>query len=250
MAKLFKRPAIEISKFSGNPTEYNRFKRQFNARISSICDDDDERLSYLEQYTTGDAKKIVRGFSNLPASLGFSAAMTELDTRYGDPNVVSQAYIDRIASWSSFKIDDTKAFDDFSVFLTECLYSIDIVKGLGVLNYQENLKLVVQKIPYVLHDRWRSEVRRVKKSEPCVMFKHVVEFVRKEAENQRDSVFGRDALKQSRQTVAKAKSFATNVEQKSKKKAKENKNNSSVTNGQVEQNTDTANTVNMATGTP
>jgi len=59
--KRLSRPKIEIRKFSGNPMEYRRFLRQLETQVFVNCESDDDELSYLDQYTTGELNKIVRG---------------------------------------------------------------------------------------------------------------------------------------------------------------------------------------------
>ena len=73
------KPTAELQKFSGDPMQYQRFIRQFKTRIVDFCDDYDEKLTYLEQYTSGDAKKIVMGYSYMSAKKGYLAAMKELE---------------------------------------------------------------------------------------------------------------------------------------------------------------------------
>jgi hypothetical protein len=46
--KNLKKPPIDIKTFAGNPLEYKRFRRQFESKVSINCDNDDERLNYLE----------------------------------------------------------------------------------------------------------------------------------------------------------------------------------------------------------
>ena len=55
------RPKLEIKKFDGDCLSFNKFMRQFKSRIEKICNDD-ERMAYLEQYTTGEAHRIVTGY--------------------------------------------------------------------------------------------------------------------------------------------------------------------------------------------
>lgn len=95
MTKVMKRPNIEIKKFDGNPLDFNRFMRQFKTKIEEACEDDEERMSFLEQYTTGHANKIVNGYASLEARHGYRYAMQELKERYGDPNIIAESFINK-----------------------------------------------------------------------------------------------------------------------------------------------------------
>ena len=58
--KLLRKPTFDVEKFDGDALKYVRFMRQFNTRIVAYCEND-EKFTYLEQYTTGDVK--INGFS-------------------------------------------------------------------------------------------------------------------------------------------------------------------------------------------
>ena len=195
VAKLLKRPQVDIQKFNGDPTKYRKFIRQFNTKVASICDDDDERLTYLEQYTSGDAHKVVCGFSHLTPSLGYTAALQELKSRYGDEQQIANAYVQRALHWQVLKIDDVKGLDDYGIFLTECLYAITDVKGVDKLEIPENMVEIIKRVPYQFHEKWRSIVADLDRRDKKVRFKDVVDFVCNEAKKGRDVVYGRLALR-------------------------------------------------------
>jgi hypothetical protein len=65
------KPVSQLEKFDGNPLCYHRFMRQFRSKVVANCDDPEECLNYLEQYTSGDAQKIVIGLSYLDAETGY-----------------------------------------------------------------------------------------------------------------------------------------------------------------------------------
>ena len=64
IARKFKKPVIEIETFGGDPTCFTQFCRHFNARIVNNTDSYDECLSYLVQYTTGEANRVVQGYAH------------------------------------------------------------------------------------------------------------------------------------------------------------------------------------------
>ena len=70
VVRHLKKPSTDIKKFGGIPLEYHKFRRQLEFKIAVHCDNDDERINFLEQFTTGEAHKIVTGLSYLDASVG------------------------------------------------------------------------------------------------------------------------------------------------------------------------------------
>ena len=132
MIRHLQRPKLEMEKFSGEAIEFKRFMRMFNARVVKLCDTDDERLYYLEQLTTGEAHKIVTGYRYLDGTIDYAAAIKELSERYGNSEVIANAFIKKAASWPQIKIDNPKALDAFAIFLNECESA---AKCVGSLQY-------------------------------------------------------------------------------------------------------------------
>ena len=186
-----RKPIAELTKFNGNPMEYRRFKRQFQVRVCDLTDSYEERLNFLYQFTEGEAHRIVKGYLHLDSKVGYLAVLDEFETRYGDAGSVAQAYVQRALNWPPVKADSAKALDEFSIFLRECLFAVEAAE---VLNYSENLKLLVKKLPYFLHDKWRTIVLDTRDKGHPVQFKQLVELLKKEARKAMDPVYGKDVM--------------------------------------------------------
>ena len=191
VSKLMKKPPTDIEKFDGDALLYRRFVRQFNSYIGAVCENDYERLTYLEQFTSGEAHRVVIGYTNLDSSTGYAAAMRELNNRYGNEEVIASAYVQKALNWPVIKISDVKALDEYSIFLRECLHAIEEVGAL-VLECQGNLKAMVERLPYVLHDRWRTVVESRISAGKRIKFADSVDFVLLEARKARNPISGRD----------------------------------------------------------
>lgn len=133
VARELKKPTVDINKFSGNPIDYIQFLRQFDSLVVANTDSFDEKLNYLLQFTTGEAHKIVSGYSHLEARTGYVAARKEFQDRYGDPEIVAQAYVRKALDWPVIKPENSKSLDDFAIFLTECQYAIESIEAAKVL---------------------------------------------------------------------------------------------------------------------
>ncbi|VDI41133.1 Hypothetical predicted protein [Mytilus galloprovincialis] len=194
IARELNKPKADITKFDGSPMEYKSFLRQFDARVVANTDSYDERLNFLLQFTIGEPHRIVSGFSHLDAKKGYEAALEEFNDRYGDPDVIAHAYVKRALDWSVIKPDNAKALDDFSIFLRECLYAVENVEAARILEYSENLKHLVKKLPYYLHEKWRNIVYDTKGRKETVKFQQLVNFVKKEAKKAIDPIYGKEVL--------------------------------------------------------
>ena len=107
------KPKAEIQKFEGNPMDYQRFIRQFNTKVCANTNSYEERLNFLLQFTSGEANRIVTGYSHLNAEAGYKAALDEFKDRYGDPDVIAQAYVKRALNWQTVKQDNTRMISPY-----------------------------------------------------------------------------------------------------------------------------------------
>ncbi|XP_033121389.1 uncharacterized protein LOC117120474 [Anneissia japonica] len=119
IVKNMKKPKHEVKLFSGNPIDFPKFIRQFKSRIVSNTDTSEERMTYLEELTTGEANKVVCGFSHLPSEKAYQAAMDQLSDRYGDNEVIASTYIKKALEWPTIRPGEPKALDEYALFLVE-----------------------------------------------------------------------------------------------------------------------------------
>ena len=177
VVRRLNRPTVELSKFDGDPLRYSRFMRQFKTKIVVNCDSYDDMLCYLEQYTVGEPHQIVIGCSYMEAKEGYKTAIKELDERYGDQDVIVNAYVNKALKWSTIKADNPKELDRFAVFLKECCNAVKSINVLEVLEYSENLKTLVMKLPFSHQEKWRNLVAQTKEKGQRVKFQHLVDLV-------------------------------------------------------------------------
>lgn len=77
--------------------------------------------------------------------------------------------------------------------LYSCL-SVENIDVGRVLDYSENLKLLVKKLPFYLHDKWQGCVYELKEKKQAVKFHHLADFVRKEAKKATDHIYGKEIM--------------------------------------------------------
>ncbi|XP_074641192.1 uncharacterized protein LOC141898938 [Tubulanus polymorphus] len=194
IVKHIKKPFVEIKKFDGNPLEYRRFIRQFNSRIAENTDDDDERLNFLEQFTIGEANRIVTGLSYIGSTRGYQAVLTEFEERYGDSAIIANALLKKAINWPMIKSDNSKGLDEFSIFLLEVENAVKDIDALKLLEYPDNLRKLVGKLPWSLQDRWRTIVQTTRSAGNTINLNTLVSFVRKESKKVNDPIFGKDMM--------------------------------------------------------
>ena len=211
-------PPAEVPRFDGDVMQYASFKRAFEARIASRVEDPGEMLYYLDQHVSGKARELVRSCMQLDPATGYAEARRLLEKRYGCPGRVANSYIEKVTCWPPLK-GSVSSLDEFSIFLVGCRNAMQITPGLKELDNPQILKVVVEKLPQNMQDRWRrlgysitEDMRRL------VKFADLVEFVEREAAIATDPVFGREeTMKDAHKTktlaekAPKRSSFATGV---------------------------------------
>ncbi|XP_061175604.1 uncharacterized protein LOC133184531 [Saccostrea echinata] len=192
VVNYLRRPLPEIKKFSGDPLEFQRFMRQFHAKVVMNTSNDDERLNYLEQMTQGEANRVVSGYTHMSGDKGYQAAMKQLEERYGDSELIVTSFIKKALDWPMIK--DAKMLDEFALFLVECQNASESIDCVSVLDYAENIKRLLSKLPIYLHDRWRTAVLKIKETKRRIGFSDFVTFVKTEAKKSNDPIYGVSSL--------------------------------------------------------
>ncbi|XP_066302034.1 uncharacterized protein [Branchiostoma lanceolatum] len=182
-------PTRTIRAFDGNPLQYTRFTRAFKHAIESKTTDAEVRLGYLEQYTTGEARRLVSSCTLMAPEEGYTRAKEYLRSRYGTSYKISQAYAREVSKWQEIKPEDKDALGEFALFLQECGNAMEGKDHLQELNHYSNLKLLVTKLPFKLRERWRRRSHEIIKERP-VSFSDFATFVQKEEDVVSNEVFG------------------------------------------------------------
>ena len=111
-----KLPQPRVPVFDGNPFEYRTFVRAFENLVESRTFGSTNRLYYLEQFTAGDIKEIVRSCHHLPAEEGYDEARRLLRRKYGDDYRIAPAYEMKVLDWPSLKAEDGVALNPSQSF--------------------------------------------------------------------------------------------------------------------------------------
>lgn len=181
-------PPTELRPFTGKIEDFRLFMRAFETRIESKTKDERELLFYLEQFTQGKAKQLVRSCLHLQKG-GFAEAKRLLETRYGNPIHLIDSYVERVKVWARIPPGDVEALDGFVLFLTEAKNAMSGVT-LGEFEHPSTLRLIVSKVPTYLQDRWLREADRLTQEGRAIHFADLVEFLTAEVRVKKSPLFG------------------------------------------------------------
>lgn len=184
-------PTREIPVFNGDPLQYRSFIKAFEHGIEAKTDNDQDRLYYLEQYTGGQPRELVRSCFHMEPSRGYRQAKQQLEWNFGNVMKITTAYVNKALSWAPIKAEDGQALRAYALFLRGCCNTMQDVQHLEELENLANLRMIVSKLPFKLRDRWRSIVCDFQeKQNKRVRFEQLVEFVEKQARIALEPMFG------------------------------------------------------------
>ena len=176
-------PVPEPGLFNGDPIHYPAWRNAFTTLIENYNIPNSQRIYYLQRYLEGDAKSCVGSHLLVPSSLSFQKAIQLLDKRFGDPFSVACAFKDRIEKWPKLAATDHEGLRKFSDFLCQ----VEVVSrenpSLNVLNDDTQNRLILNKLPNWIVNRWAREVHKVRQStRHYPTFAEFVSFLSNEAE--------------------------------------------------------------------
>ena len=190
MALTLPQPSMQI--FNGDPLNYCDFVRAFEHLVESKAASSGARLYYLVQYTSGSVEELMRSCLSMQPEEGYREARRLLKERFGQKYKIAAAHVQRLIDGPPIKSEDGDELQRFSIQLVSCVNTLNEIGYLGKLDNPNNLKKIVDRLPYPLRARWRDTVDRiVEREERDVTVKDVTEFVTTKARAASHPVFGK-----------------------------------------------------------
>ena len=184
------RPKVELMSFDGDPLKYWPFVRAFRNAVDSKSDDDGFKLNSLIQFCTGKVKGLLQCCLVKDPTEGYELAWQLLKERFGNVDVISQAWITKILDRP--KIKDIPGLQVFADDLHTCRETLITMGYLNELETRRSLCQIVEKLPDYLHSRWLKVNHTIKNKEnrhPNLA--DVIRMVTDAAQQASDPVFGR-----------------------------------------------------------
>ena len=184
-------PPQKIPIFSGDPMEYMLFMRAFEHGVQEKTDSDKDRLYFLEQYTTGQPRELIRSCLHMEPERGYHEAKKLLKEHFGNGFKISMAYIDKALNWPTIKSEDGEALHNFGLYLTGCLNAMSGGEYMEELDNATNMHAIASKLPYKLRERWRSKAYGImERDQRRAKFGDLSDFVNKQAKEALHPLFG------------------------------------------------------------
>lgn len=184
-------PKRDIQVFEGDPLHYHSFMRAFESGVESKSNNCSDCLYFLEQYTRGHPRALVRSCLHVEPEEGYVQAKALLRKHFGNEQRIAAAYMEKALSWTPIKSDDVKILQDYSLFLRGCCNMMNDVQYMYELDMPANMIAIIKKLPYRLRDRWRTVACELQeRHQERATFSDIVDFIEKQVRILTDPVFG------------------------------------------------------------
>ena len=201
-------PKPNLDTFSGDPLDYWYFRASFREVVEAAVPDQHGRLTRLIQYTSGEAKDLVKHLVHASKNSCYDQAIKLLDKEFGNPHLISYSYIKELRQWEVVKQHDAAAFKKLYRFLLKC-EAYKSSEYLAELDSVDMIRTIICKLHTTYQERWNrkaADSRRKDKKEPG--FAELLKYLEAESNLLSDPAYSREAMADVGKQI---KSFSTGI---------------------------------------
>ena len=189
LALTLPQPSLQV--FSGDPIDYCDFVRAFEHIVERKTLSSSARLYYLVQYTSGAVQELMKSCLSMREEEGYTEARRLLQERYGQNYKIAAAHVKRLVDGPTIRTDDGPALQQFSIQLTSCVNTLKEIGYLNKLDNPDNLKKIIDRLPYSMRVKWRDTVDQIVEREARdVTVADIMKFVTAKARAASHPIFG------------------------------------------------------------
>ena len=197
-------PNHEPPMFSGEVMSYPAFIAAFETLIESKVDNSSERLYFLNQYTSGKAKELIKGCLQMKSGDSYKEARRLLKKHFGDPYKIASAYIAKLSSWPAVRPNDGTGLQEFSIALEQARNAMTGMQHMNDLNTANVLRQLWEKLPRYLRSKWTERVSKIRSTKQQIAsFNDFSQFVSQQADLATDPVYSEEGISRPMDTVDK-----------------------------------------------
>ena len=145
-------PRIELPTFDGDPLKYYPFLCTFQHTVDSKITDDSVKLDILVQHCSNEVRNLLQCCLIKKPTEGFALAKQLLKDRYGDPERIATAWMERLLQRPSIK--NIKDLQTYANDLKTCCETLKSLDHMNELDSITNLRILAQKLPDEVYTRW------------------------------------------------------------------------------------------------
>ena len=190
---LINLPPLELTKFSGDPNEFDNFITTFKEVIGNVVSDPAVKLIRLKSQVTGAAFDSIKMCRTDSGDDGYTRAMKILYDRFGSPYIICNSVIEQLKHGPDVRCPaDLRTFSDE---LANAEITLRNNKMFTEIDTQNNIVEICHRLDRSLRYEWRHRTVRNKQDTSVYLnFSEFVAFVQEQAEVVNDPLYGEDAL--------------------------------------------------------
>ena len=156
---------------SGEPHTFPLFMWNFEINVESKQENDADLLSYLVQYYGGKARQAVKHCIVKPPEEDYKRAKEILQRNFGQTNVVTRAFLERVVS------GPPEILSQLARDMDTCLLGSTQLGHASNLNSMDTLGKIVARLPVHLRAKLAERANQLYEAQTTPTFAHLTEFV-------------------------------------------------------------------------
>ena len=145
-------PEWKLAQYNGDPIQWHERFGQFRSAIDSAPLTDDVKLTYLKTLVSGKAKTAIAEFAYCGAM--YRDALKTLERKFGQPQAVVTAYLDKLANFPSVKMHNSESIISYSAVICSLIGVFRSLNYVQDLSSASLLGQAVQKLPPNMKEAW------------------------------------------------------------------------------------------------
>ena len=145
-------PEWKLAQYSGDPLQWQEWYGQFKSAIDSAPLTDDVKLTYLKTLVSGKAKTTIAEFAY--SGTMYKDALKTLERKFGQPQTVVSAYIDKLAIYPPVKMHNSDSIISYSATVSSLVGVFRSLNFLQDLPSASLMNQAVQNLPPNLKEAW------------------------------------------------------------------------------------------------
>ena len=163
-----------------------------------------ELLYFLDQYTSGKAKELIKGCLQMTSGDSYKEARRLLQKYFGDPYKIASAKIATLSNWPAVRPNDGTGLHEFSIALEQARNAIIGMQYINDLNAANVLPQLWEKLPRYLRSKWTERVNKIRSTNQQVpSFNDFSQFVSQQADLATYPVYSEESISRSVDIVDK-----------------------------------------------
>ena len=147
----YRMPNVKMDISNGDVMQFPSWENSFDALIGDRVNCLKYKMNLLNQFLPREPRQLIQGLLVHQGEEAYTSARQRLRSNYGNPSVISQAFLDKLSTWPKIGANQSKDLMRFSDFLMQCHELKGTLEGMCILDYAQEIKKIILKFQPTLH---------------------------------------------------------------------------------------------------